>query len=422
MNLLVIAGRLSRHRFGSSGTVAPVVDALGARGNRVRLVCASVDVPDMFPAVERVEAFGPHTTSATDWPLGFARWARARARATPSDAVLSFSRVVGGDVWFPVEPSAAAWFGRARSAKSVRGLAYACVRHHGFARAMVVESFRRTPLTHGGMAPRAIVAVGPTCRGEAVRLLTPAGLDDAVVQAPFFSTLGPLNHDDRADLRRRVRGVLGLDPEARVLFAAAPMAAGRELDDLFRALADVDARRAPVLIVACKESFALHTRAVKLGADARVRFVGRSARPDAMLAAADACVLPIRAGGGWRGLFESGATGRLAADALRLGRPLVAASGSHGYDLARTTLDDASRPGLIVDSTGVAGWTRALRTALDDRWLADASAAAERVGAGLGLDALVDLLEAAIAADPAAARAASPLSHPARSDALPKHP
>jgi hypothetical protein len=400
MNLLVIAGRLSRHRFGASGTVAPVLGALATRGHCVSLLAASLDDPSMFASAERVESFEAHTTSASDWPLGFAHWARSHARVHQADAILSFSRIVGGDVWFPIEPTAGAWLGRARSAKSLLGLAYTCARHHGVARSLVVESLRRTPLTPTGAPMHTVIAVGPTSAGEAARLLTPAGLDDLVVQAPYFSILPRFDKATREELRTRTRRILGISATALVLFAAAPMSAGRELDDLFIALSAHDARASAqenVLVLAAKESFALHTRAVRCGAERHVKFVGRTVHVGAMLAAADMCALPIRAGGGARGLFESGATGRLAADALRLGRPLITVSGAHGYDLARITLGDASRPGLIVDSTGVEGWRRALRTATDERWLTESSRAAAAVGADLNLNAFVGLLEARLA-------------------------
>jgi hypothetical protein len=222
-------------------------------------------------------------------------------------------------------------------------------------------------------------------------------MDDLVVQAPYFSTLGGLDVATRDDLRARTRRVLQIGERALVLFATAPMSAGHELDDLFTALAEHGSRpsaREIVLVVAAKESFALHTHAVRRAADRYVKFVGRTERVDAMLAAADLCALPIRAGGGSRGLFESGATGRLAADALRLGRPLITVSGAHGYDLARVTLEDTSRPGLIVDSTGVEGWRRALRTATDERWLMESSKAAAALGAQLSIDPMVVVLEA----------------------------
>lgn len=391
MRVLVLAGRLARQPWSIGGFVRSVGRGLHERGHSVSLACQSLDDDEDFGFASTVRRFGVFSQTSTDWPLGMAAWGARQRRAIPHDVSISFSRVCTGDVWFPAEPGGAAWLGRAASTRRGHGLALAAARHHGAFRSWARDALLRRPR---GVVRR-IIAVGPTSAGEAERFLAAAGLDDRVVQAPYFSMLEP-PESGRTELRERTRALLNIAPERRVVLVSCMGAQGPSLDNLLTAAADLTSRdrdRGPVVLAMASEGFALHTRAVRLGAQAHLRIIGPTLRSDAAMAAADLCAAAVRPA---RGLFESGALGRFAADGLRCGRPLLALSGAPGYDLARQIAADSSSPGFVVESITSANWERALRTALQEPWASDAARAASHFGARLGFGGLMACVENAL--------------------------
>lgn len=412
MNILIFAGRVSRQRWTTGGMVTFLCHELLARGHRLSLAVQSLDdtTPESpLAAASSIVCFDHYRQTATDFPFGFPAWTARRRRAIPHDVSLSLTRSAAADVYFPLDPTGASWLRRALDTRPItsspHALALALLRHHGALRARARETLRRTP---GPLFPRAahphtgdirrILAVGPTAAAEAQRLLTPTGLADRVRQLPFFSTLTPPPLEQRADLRARTRAALAIALERRVILVSAPAPIGPTLDAPLRALAALNTRQhadpaAPLLLILARDSFAAHSAALRARADEHVRILGPTTRIDAALAASDLCALatPVAVG-----QFESGASGRLAADALRMGLPLLALSGASGYDLARHIFPDSSRPGLTLDTSAPDVWQRAFRTACEERWLSEASRAAARLGETLADEPFLGSLFAAL--------------------------
>jgi hypothetical protein len=396
--VLIISGRTGAHPWTAGALVARIARALAARGHEVTLAAQSVQDAHAFAGATAVHAFAPFNQTATDWPLGFARWARARRRAIPHDVSLSTSRVAAADVWMPLEPGALAWLRRARRTLSPPSLGVALARHHGALRAAATDLAIVAP--RGGRAGpvRRVVAVGAVSAGEAGRLLHAVrGLGERVVAAPPFAPTTPLAGDARAQARERARAVLGVGAERRVVLASCPAPPGPRLDGLIASVGDLaarDPRRGPLLVVLARDTYALAARAHRLGAGEHVRAVPLTHDAPTALAMADAAALPLPA---WRGPFESGSASRFAADALAAGLPLLALSGAGGYDLARARSAAQDACGLVVDEPSREAWMRTFRTALDGPWLPRAGVAAAEIGAGLTEAAFVAALERALA-------------------------
>lgn len=394
MRLLVISGRTARHPWSHGPLVAAACDAMIAHGHSVSLAAQSVDDAAMFARCEQVETFDSFDQTATDWPLGFAAWARKRRRVTAHDVSLSFSRVAAGDVWMPQEPSGAAWLARVRRSHSLPSQAIAIARHHGALRAWAFDAFLVTPPTGEDEPIRRVLAVGSTAMGEVSRALHRArGLGERVAKVDPFGMVPRLPMEEMSRLRDATRAVLGIEPEQRVVLVSVPSPAGRLLDGLLVAAAaagERDRRRAPVLLVLARDCFSLQGRAVKLGAAGQMRIMGLTHQMGAALAAADAVALPMRSA---RGLFENGGTTRLAADALAFGRPLLAVSGAPGYGMARLRSAAEIAPGLVIDTSSRGEWERAFSQLGNEEWLASASGAAAEIGAAMTFERFAGRLE-----------------------------
>lgn len=393
MKILLIASRFSRHPWSPAGAITTIARALAARGHTLHLLAHDLDDADGFADLGPSTAMRPFRTGTGDWPLGYARFAQHAARRIPHDVSLSFARTISGDVWLPLEPSAESWIRHTFAAHGRIGLGKRLLRHHGVLRAAIAEAIRRTPRSAARIPLPRILAIGPTSHGEAARLLAPTGLDQRLAQLPYFSTLPELSDADLAPLRAAARALLGIAETRRVILCVSTQYAGRTLAPLLQAVADLarrEPRDPPMLLVLTKDAVAQHTRALRLGAEDHVKVLGPTAHIDRALAAADAVALPTRA---YAGAFESGAMGRLAADAIRLGRPLLAVSGAPGYDLCRLALPDGARPGVVIEPSTPDAWARAIRQLLDPLGLADAKRAARAAAAPLSLGPLVAELE-----------------------------
>jgi hypothetical protein len=356
----------------------------------------------MFHPCGRVAAFDTFDQTATDWPLGFAMWARARRREIAHDVCLSFSRTVGGDVWMPLEPSGAAWLSRARRTMGAKSLAIAVGRHHGALRAWATEAFFGGPRE----GARRVVATGGTSAGEASRSLHRVrGLGDHVLRVDLFAMVSPPSGEEIGRMRAAARAALGIHEAERVVLVSAPSPVGATLDPLLDAARETSPRSADggiVLLVLAKDCFALHARALRRNAERDVRIVGLTECIVSALAAADVVALPHKAEGG---VFAAGSVARLAADALTFGRPVLALSGAAGYGAARLRSSADDSPGIVVDGTGSEAWGRAFRQVADEGWLARASAAAREIGASMTFDRFAARLEEVLT-EAAAERAA----------------
>jgi hypothetical protein len=431
-SVVVVAGRVGSHRASRGWVVCRLIRALVERGRRVELVCESIDDPCLLPRAASVVAMNRFEQSASDYPSGFPRWAARNANAAARRldqrlprslaTVLSLSRRVGGDVWMPMDPSASSWLSELAGRRGLVRSGPTLLKHAGVMATRAVETLRPAPIE--GRAPRRVLVIGSEA-GEAARRVLPPSMRERVrVLEPWSDVDASATSSDHQDLRRRVRACLGID-EAQVLMLVGMTAGGigasgtarttDGLDALFAATRDhlAHARPSgsgnplvdgPALVVLAREQFPVHDAAARHGLDAGgaacVNVVGLSSCVDELLIASDMLVLPTPAlplGRG--GAFASGASGRLAADALALGKPIVAVDGAPGVELIRRRDLDNAEPGLVVRMREVGGpdtgsvhggWRRALRSIMDPAWRSRATRAATRASGTVGWPALVD--------------------------------
>jgi len=396
MRVLVLSGRTARQPWTHGAIVQAICSALAARGHAVVLAAQSIDEPRAFAGCEAVHAFDSFDQTATDWPLGFATWARRRRGRIPHDVSVSLSRLVGGDVWMPLDPSAAAWLARAARSLSVPSLAIALARHCGVFRAWAGEAFFVAPIRGDDESIRRVLAIGPARDDAARRLQRARGLGERVRRVEPFAAIVPPSETELRALRDRTRAILGIAPNRRVVLVSAPRPVGKLLDPLLLAVRELALREgegSPVMLALARDGYAVHSRAVRCAAVKSLRVMGLTERMDAALAAADMVALPIRAE---RGVFEQGGAGRLAADALALGRPLLALAGSVGSSLARLRSSGDDSPGIVVEQSSRELWSRALRQACEAGWAVRSAAAAREVAGTLTFERFMEALDTAL--------------------------
>lgn len=416
MNITLIAGRVGVHEWTHGRVVLDVAHGLAARGHAVTLIAESLEDTHAAGFCAKVIIKNRFAETGSDFPLGFAAWARRQRAAAAPGPALSFSRVVAGDVWFPVEPTARAW--KQTRTRGVLRSPVKFVKHHGVIIRTAWELAHRGPL---GGRPRMVVGVGDVAQAGAARAAPGA----RVLELDFWSPHAPpaMGAHEHAALRTRVRNVLGLSERRTVLLAPVTLKAGPwlrpvmdEVAAMVRSQAQSDRAANTALLVVCEEQFPVHQMAVRAGCDQQVRVVGMTSSVWGVLAASDAVVLSAPCPGG---PWACGALGRFAATALAAGKPLLAHTLASGAELARRLApvgevvggDGRSAPGApmpvgitIDDAPG--SWRRAIRQTADAAWLARAAAAAREVGSTLTRERMIDGLEAALAecAAPNAAR------------------
>lgn len=377
MNILVIAGRVSSQPWTAGEVVQTVMAGLVERGHSVSLVAESIDDPGRCVRARQVCAMNRFEQSASDFPLCFGSWARRRARAIAHERSLSFSRVVpGADVWMPLDPTARSWLGDVFAARGVVRAAPTIAKHAGVLAELVTPSRMR------GRAER-VLAVGSVAAQGARRR---ARRGD-VRELEFFA---PAPSEPKNQARAEVRAALGIPRESVVIAAGLSGRFGSSLRGLFSEVALAHGPMSPIagptLVILTSEQYAAHTLALKSGADKFVRVVGLTVRQHELLEACDAVAVPTPCAGG---AFEAGALGRLAATALSLGKPLIAAAGAPGAELCLRRAEDRSECGVVVDGS-FGSWRRAIRMVADEHWRSKAAGAAREIGARLTTQRLLD--------------------------------
>jgi glycosyltransferase involved in cell wall biosynthesis len=168
---------------------------------------------------------------------------------------------------------------------------------------------------------------------------------------------------DRAEVRRE----LGLGEDQVALAVVAQLTPWKGQDDAIRALAGLrDAgRERAVLLVAGSAKFSgagtqydnagyaegLRRLAAELGVEDRVRFLGERGDVPRVLAAADVLLLPS-----WREAF-----GRIAIEAMAMGKPVLATDSGGPAEIVRPGVD-----GLLLAPKQPEAWARALEPLVDD--------------------------------------------------------
>lgn len=407
MNILLIAGRLPSTPWSVSGTVRLLARGLNARGHAVTIACQGVDDEEWFQSTP-VIARAPYEQNGSDWSPGFASWARRLVEAREPDVTLSVARSAWGDVWMPLEPSAAAWMGGVLESLGPVGLGKALYKHTGALAACGVEARRPWPRGPGGARPRRIAVIGAAARDAARATLAAHRLETRVVALPFFSACRVPDQVARERARRALRSTLGARDEDVLALASCTGHVSPGIAAFLEALGRVNgrgtgsaraARAGRVLaVVLARDSYHAHDDAVRTGCAEWVRVVGTTARIEQALAACDVACVPELSSADE---FAAGRSGRFAADALRMARPLLIHAHAAGAELVLPR-PGLGEPGAVVRHDGVepieAVWARALAKAAEGPWRDRAMLAAAAAGEQLGEHEFLDALEETLGA------------------------
>lgn len=309
----------------------------------------------------------PAGTFVSARPLSYRAWLRGRIRDDRSGPVLSLTRIWAGDVWLPLGLSAREQFDLVRSGRSPLAAPRLALHTPRLLQTVSAERAAAADARRAGTPPLRLG--GPGVSPE--RVMTATGLDQPTPERV-------LHH------RERVRRRLGLGA-APVALASAAHLAQPGWDAMLAGLAaGPDGIR---LLVSGGSPHAVAMRARRAGVGGRVVPLSGldPARVGEVIAAADAVVLPAHHA-------DRHGSGRLAADGLRVGRPVLAAEGAPGAGLVEPRGFGTPAVGVIVSPPTAERWRAAFGVLSDPGRLAGMTDAARSVGAGLGMDGLIERL------------------------------
>lgn len=385
MNLLLIADYIFSSPWRISAWAPQIGRALAARGHRVTIACDGArDPAGSLPC--RVILRRPLRTWRNSAPISLARWAAGLARELPNDAMLSFVPMAPADAILPLG-------GAVASLRAITG---------GLNPVAAGLELLHQPWLPITAAMEAFLAR----RSRSVRLTIGPGVGAASTGIGYASRLEPLH--DPSGARARVRAALGMGDRRPVLLMSSCHPGRPGLEPMLRALAETRAEArpalAPIALVVGRNGYSVHAAASRAGCPDGVRILGGTAQMAEVLAACDLVIAP----GGALGQLT---TGRLVADALRCGRPVLADRAAPGAAmLAAGPENGYTMPGLTIERRTAPAWREALATALEPAWLAEASRAAAGAGAGLSMDALAARIETVLEGGVSARR--EPVSRP----------
>ena len=363
MKVFVLIERVSRAPWHHSRWAVWIARGLGGRGHSVTLACDGISDPSEVGRVRLVVRRPPFPMHKRQ-PLRFAAWARQLMTDGGFDVALSLTPLVDADVWAPIGPPE-----HAEAARLVRPNVVSAVMN-GLIRPWIPSGV----ITASDATRRARIARPIIARIGRVRA---APGETALGCA---ATLDPGEHLDA--LRRRTREILGIARDTVVLAMAITHHDRPGLGELVPALGPTLRGSGAELLVVTTGPRTVHERLRRTGVRAHV--LGTTTRAAIFLAACDVMVVPQTAG--------AGATGRLVADAVRAGRPVLCARGASGDDLIDAPVRGSPAPGRVVVPIA-RGWMGALPLALDPAWRREAAMGARKLGPTLTLERLLDRLE-----------------------------
>lgn len=390
MRILVFAEYLFAGSWRSEAWVSQTCTALAKRGHDLTLACDGGKNPSAF-APCRVIVRRPLRTWRATSPIAFSRWTRSIVSTTPHDASLSFTPLARADANLPLG-------GPIANLRLMVGLMNPI--------AVGLE------LLHQPLLPVAIALETSLSRsGPGVNLRIGLPRDgDAAAAVGYASRLPWAGDAVQAQrlARSRVRELLGIGLRRPLMLLSSvhPKRPGLEpmLHALAQARADARPALAPLALVVGRNGYSIHAAATRAGCPDGVRILSGTERIEELL---DACDLLIAPGGAPRGT----GTGRLIADALRRGRPVLADREAPGADLLDPGPDNSyTSPGLVVERRTAAAWREALGAGLNDDWIESAGRAALRAGSARSMDVFAARLEASL--ERAAERRSAAISRP----------
>jgi hypothetical protein len=351
VKILVIAEYIARRRWFRSHLAGSIVLGLARRGHEIELACDNVGDPARFTGI-RLSLHRPLSSSTNRHPARFMRWAARQRDRAEHDVSLSFSRVAPADCWMPIGVPAASG-----AAALIRSLRPASV---------VME------LSHQPWIPAAIACERLAARHATTARRLALGSVDGL---GYMSTIVPPGASSRDALRRRTRDLLGIGPDEMVVLISDVHFSKRPADALFAGMASLG--EAPTLLAVGHSGYSVLRSARRAGLR-RVCIAGPTGRMDAALAAADVCAAPFPTRHG---------AGRLVADSLLMGRPILAHPEASGASLV-------GGAGALVETPTSAGWRDALAPVMNPRRREALSAFASE--ADVSEDAFLARLERAL--------------------------
>jgi hypothetical protein len=387
VRILIFAEFIYASPWRADAWIGEICGALASRGHEITLACDGGR--DLLPlAPFRVIARRPLRTWRDASPLAFSRWARRTALATPHEASLSFTPLAPADAMLPIG-GALATLRLLAGALNPLALGLELIHQPWLPIAVAVES-----------------SLARSTDGTRLRIGLPREKDPGI-DLGYASRLAWSGDNLRAQRqsRARIRRALGIGLRRPVALISAVHPGRPGLDPMLRALAEARAEAhpalAPLALAAGRNAYSIHAAAARAGSADGIRPIGSTGR---MAEVIDACDLVIAHGAGT-------GTGRLVADGLRRGRPVLADRDAPGAELIVPGPHNAyTEPGLIVERRTAGAWREALARALNEDWLEASTRAARETGRTLSMDALAQRLETALGE--AARRRSTALSRP----------
>lgn len=359
-----------RFRFSEGWWTVNLARALARRGHQIRVVVDGVEDPAPF-ARAQLEVRRQGAIPRLRDPLGFQRWALARSREGWAEGVLSLSRLVPAGLWLATErPLWRSWMAEVTEGAPLSVPLEAAARPW-LAAGLLAEGRSRR------LGRRALPArFGAAPGGEAIGL-------------GYASTIPELDPYEIETLSERVREHLSIPRHEVVLLLAAVKRGAEEVAPVIDALGRLARQRrdVPWILGVTLQPYTMTRRLRRARLEERSRVVGPTESMADLLAASDVVAAVGRNALG---------SGRLIADALRMGRPVAADAEASGAALLEASGPGAEAAGWTTGDRTVAGWARVLEEALDEPGRARAARAARRQSPSLAFEALVDRVEGAL--------------------------
>lgn len=383
LNILILAGFVRSIDWSETLWAPDLAHALAARGHKVEVAVDGCDDPTLFAGLPLI-IHRPNRRHFGAEPFLFRYWARSLLRARPDSVCLSLTPLICGDVWLPLGARSNDVVARILAERSPVGAAMELVHHPWLLHELIAERRAAKDTPRRRVQP---LTIGPHAEKSALRSLG------------YAARAQSLRGAERDAARREVRAALGLGETDRVFLLSGTHAEDVTASNLLQALAMLERVATPSRIVSSNDAantvpprlrllvtgrypHMLHSLARDANCVHSLVFAGTRVSIPRLLAASDIAIAAF----GQPGL----GTGRFACEAIRAGVPLLAAQHAPGSDLVDSGMH---KPGEIVRDDTREGWLGAMGKILDDRWMADARAAAASVGPDLTIPRLTERLE-----------------------------
>ncbi len=375
MSFAIVAEHIRRLPWHHGRWAVDIARGIAERAGHVTLICDAIEDRSQLESagnitiIERAPGRGPRRRQ----PTRFQRWALDQLDATSADATLSLTRLVPAGLWLPVEPPSSAAFVRQVSSSSPPTVLLEAVSRPWILDAMSAERRARRIARSSSVQLARLGACGGSGSSSVLNLGLASTLDSGATPK---------------GARYRLRERLGLADTRPVLLCSLvdrPVSAARALLE-----AIARSRRSagpPALLILTREPIRVHRLASALGALTRVRILGASSQMDAILSACDALALPAR---------SAHSTARLAADAIAMHTPVIAAEGAPGAELIEPASFGVPPFGQVLSDVTPGGWQGALDQMLEPSTLGRMRESAASLAPTVRFDSFIDRLLAAM--------------------------